>query len=76
MKLIKTLITAAHVAGCGETTLRAGPAGRKRYVLAAFTELYSAFFPGARSLESFCEFGVLPAFGAIVVSGPVRPLLP
>jgi transposase len=33
VKLIKTLITAAHVAGFDETTLRCGPAGTKKYVL-------------------------------------------
>ena len=68
VKLIKTLITAAHVAGFDETTLRAGPAGSKRYVLAAFTELHSAFFLGQRTLESFREFGILPAFTGVVVS--------
>ncbi len=68
VKLIKTLITAAHVAGFDETTLRCGPAGAKRYVLAAVTERYSLFFLGARTLESFREFGILPAFGGVVVS--------
>jgi len=68
VKLIKALITAAYVAGFDETTLRCGPAGQKKYVLAAFTELYSPFFLGARSLESFREFGILPAFGGVAVS--------
>ena len=31
IKLIKKLITAAHVAGFDETTLRYGPAGQKMY---------------------------------------------
>jgi hypothetical protein len=31
--LIKMLITAAYVAGSGETTLRAGAAGKKKHVL-------------------------------------------
>jgi hypothetical protein len=53
VRLIKTLITAAHVAGFDETTLRCGPAGQKKYVLAAVTERYSLFFPGRRTLESF-----------------------
>jgi transposase len=66
--LIKTLITAAHVAGFDETTLRAGPAGTKKYVLGAFTELYSLFFLGSRTLESFRDFGILPGFGGVVVS--------
>jgi transposase len=68
VKLIKTLITAAHVAGFDETTLRCGPAGTKKYVLAAVTERHSLFFLGRRTLESFREFGVLPAFTGIVVS--------
>ena len=68
VKLIKTLITAAAVAGFDETTLRCGPAGSKKYVLAAVTELYSLFFLGRRTLESFREFGVLPAFTGVVVS--------
>lgn len=66
--LIRTLITASVVAGFDETTLRAGPAGTRKYVLGAFTERYSAFFLGARTLESFRDFGILPAFTGIVVS--------
>jgi transposase len=68
VKLIKALITAAAVAGFDETTLRCGPAGSRKYVLAAVTERYSLFFLGARTLESFREFGILPAFGGVVVS--------
>ncbi len=68
VKLIKTLITAAAVAGFDETTLRCGPAGSKKYVLAAVTERYSLFFLGRRTLESFRDFGILPAFGGVVVS--------
>jgi hypothetical protein len=68
VKLIKTLITAAHVAGFDETTLRCGPAGTKRYVLAAVTGRYSLFFPGRRTLESFRDFGILPASGGVEVS--------
>ena len=68
VRLIRTLITAAHVAGFDETTLRCGPAGQKRYVLAAVTERYSLFFLGRRALESFRDFGILPAFGGVVVS--------
>jgi hypothetical protein len=68
VKLIKTLITAAPVAGFDETTLRAGPAGQKKYVLGAFTEEYSLLFLGQRTLESFRDFGVLPAFTGVAVS--------
>lgn len=68
VKLIRTLITAAYVAGFDETTLRAGPAGQKKYVHGAFTELYSAFWLGDRSLESMREFGILPDFAGVAVS--------
>jgi len=44
--LIRALITAAPVAGFDETTLRSGPAGKKKYVHGAFTEEYSAFWLG------------------------------
>jgi len=46
VRLIRTLITAAAVAGFDETTLRSGPAGEKKYVHGAFTEEYSAFWLG------------------------------
>ena len=68
VRLIRALITAAYVAGFDETTLRAGPAGTRKYVPGAFTELYSAFFLGARTLESFRDFGILPDFAGVVVS--------
>jgi transposase len=68
VKLIKALITAACVAGFDETTLRAGPAGQKKYVLGAFTERFTALFLGERTLESFREFGILPAFKGVAVS--------
>jgi transposase len=62
------LIAASPVAGFDETTLRSGPAGEKKYVHGAFTELYSAFWLGTRSLETMCEAGILPSFAGIVVS--------
>ena len=68
LKLIATLITAARVAGFDETTLRAGPAGKKKYVLGAFTEQYSLLHLGDRTLESFRDFGILPDFAGVVVS--------
>ena len=58
--LIRALITAAPVAGFDETTLRSGPAGEKKYVHGAFTERYSAFWLGARSLDSMEDAGILP----------------
>jgi hypothetical protein len=68
VRLIRTLITAAAVAGFDETTLRSGPAGDKKYVHGAFTEQYSAFWLGARSLDSMADAGILPEFAGIVVS--------
>ena len=60
--LIRALITAAAVAGFDETTLRSGPAGEKKYVHGAFTERYSAFWLGARSLDAMQDAGILPGF--------------
>ena len=68
VRLIRTLITAAAVAGFDETTLRSGPAGDKKYVHGAFTEEYSAFWLGARSLDSMADAGILPDFAGVVVS--------
>jgi hypothetical protein len=64
---IKSLITLAHVVGFDETTLRAGPAGAKRYVLSAVTDRLSVYHLGGRDLDSFREFGVLPGFAGIAV---------
>ena len=47
--LIKTLITAAAVAGFDETTLRAGAKGTKKFVQGAFTEKYTLLFLGERT---------------------------
>jgi transposase len=66
--LIRDLITASAVAGFDETTLRSGPAGERKYVHGAFTESYSVFWLGSRSLDSMEEAGILPAFAGIVVS--------
>jgi hypothetical protein len=68
VRLIRTLITAAAVAGFDETTLRSGPAGEKKYVHGAFTEEYSSFWLGTRSLETMREAGILPDFAGVVVS--------
>jgi hypothetical protein len=61
------LITLSYVVGFDETTLRAGPAGTKRYVLSAVTELYSLFGLGGRDLGSFRDFDILPDFAGIAV---------
>ena len=56
------------MAGFDETTLRSGPAGEKKYVHGAFTERYSAFWLGTRSLDAMDDAGILPGFAGIVVS--------
>jgi len=65
--LIKTLITAAYVAGFDETTLRAGSAGNRKYVLSASTESCTLFALGGRDIASFTDFAVLPAVTGIAV---------
>jgi transposase len=65
--LIKKLISRAPVVGFDETTLRAGAAGQKRYVLSASTPDYSVFHLGRRDLASFRAFGILPDFAGIAV---------
>jgi transposase len=67
VNLIKSLVILSHVVGFDETTLRAGAAGTKRYVLSASTELYSVLHLGGRDLPSFREFGILPDFAGIAV---------
>jgi hypothetical protein len=64
---IKTLITLAHVVGFDETTLRCGAVGEKKYVLSASTENATAYHLGGRDLDSFAEFGILPAFAGVAV---------
>jgi transposase len=64
---IKTLITMAHVVGFDETTLRCGPAGQKKYVLSASTENATAYHLGGRDLDSFADFGILPAYAGVAV---------
>lgn len=64
---IKSLITLACVAGFDETTLRAGAAGTKKYVLSASTETATVYHLGGRDLDSFAEAGILPSFTGIAV---------
>src|ERR1035437_5863526 len=68
VKLIKTLIIASKVVGFDETTLRSGAAGEKKYVHGAFTERYSLFHLGTRSLETMKNFGILTGFAGIAVT--------
>ena len=76
VKLIKTLLIAARVVGFDETTLRSGAAGEKKFVHGAFTERFSLFHLGARSLESMKDFGILTGFRRDRGHRPVRQLLP
>lgn len=69
---IKSLITLSHVVGFDETTLRCGEAGQKKYVLSASTETATAYHLGGRDLESFAEFGILPAFAGVAVHDRYR----
>ena len=68
LKLIKTLIIASRVVGFDETTLRSGAAGEKKFVHGAFTERYSLFHLGARSLDTMKDFGILAGFAGIAVT--------
>ena len=70
--LVRTLIAASPVAGFDETTLRSGPAGEKKYVHGAFTERFSAFWLGARSLDTMEDAGILPGFAGIAVTDRYR----
>jgi transposase len=70
--LIKTLITMAHVVGFDETTLRAGAAGEKKYVLSASSEKATAYYLGGRDLDSFAQFGILPDFAGVAVHDRYR----
>ena len=49
-----------------DAALRAGR--EKKYVHGAFTERYSAFWLGTRSLDAMQDAGILPGFAGIVVS--------
>lgn len=53
IRLIKTAVTLATVAGFDETVIRCGPAGRKKYVLSGSTETAVAYHLGGRDLGSF-----------------------
>jgi hypothetical protein len=66
--LIRRLIAASPVAGFDEATLRAGPAGEKKYVHGAFTGRHSAFWLGTRGLDTMEGAGILPDFAGIAVT--------
>jgi transposase len=68
VRLIRALIAASPAAGFDETTLRPGPAGEKKYVHGAFTELYSAFHPGTPGIETMKKGAILLSFAGIAVT--------
>jgi transposase len=67
VKLIRTTVTLAAVAGFDETVIRCGPAGRKKYILSGSTETAVSYHLGGRDLGSFRSFGILPSFAGIAV---------
>jgi transposase len=70
--VIKRLISLAHVVGFDETTLRAGSAGQKKYVLSASTETATVYHLGGRDLDSFADAGILPNFAGVAVHDRYR----
>jgi transposase len=65
-KMIRTLLTLAHVVACDETPLRVGPRRVKKHLLVACTELYTWYLLGERDLDTFKAF-VLPDLTGVVV---------
>jgi len=66
-EVIRAQIAASSVVGFDETTLRVGPAGTKKHVLLANTDLLTAFWLGGRDLATFHAFGILDTFSGIAV---------
>jgi transposase len=65
-RMIRTLITLAHVVSCDETPIRVGPRKVKKQLLVACTRLYTWYLLGDRSLATF-EVFVLPDLTGVVV---------
>ena len=79
--LIRALVVAARVVCADETPIRVGPGPktRKRYLLAACTNLLTCYFLGDRSLSSFDGFvlGDLPAPSrSTTATGTTTPTAP
>jgi hypothetical protein len=68
-RLAKALTVVSHVVHFGETTLRCGPKGVKKYVWTATTALYTLYHLGERSTAAFDELGVADGFTGIAVHG-------
>lgn len=68
VKLIKTAVTLAAVAGFDETVIRGGPAGCKKKIHPVRLDRDSdRYHLGGRDLGSFTAFGILPSFAGIAV---------
>jgi transposase len=65
-RMIRTLITAAHVVSCDETPIRVGPRKVKKHLLVACTRIYTWYLLGDRSLDTFEAF-VLPDLTGVIV---------
>ena len=67
-KRIRALLTLAHVVCADETPLRVGPAGSKKYLLVACTELYTHYLLGGRYLATFKKMAIADlAAGSVIV---------
>jgi hypothetical protein len=67
-KRIRALLTLAHVVSADETPLRVGPAGSKKYLLVACTELYTHYLLGGRDLDTFKAMAIADlAAGSVIV---------
>lgn len=65
-RMIRTLITLAHVVSCDETPIRVGGRKVKKHLLVACTKIYTWYLLGDRSLDTF-EVFVLPDLTGVVV---------
>jgi hypothetical protein len=67
-KRIRALLTLAHVVAADETPLRVGPAGSKKYLLVACTQLYTHYLLGGRDLDTFKALAIAElAAGSVIV---------
>jgi transposase len=67
-KRIRALLTLAHVVAADETPLRVGPAGSKKYLLVACTELYTHYLLGGRDLDTFKALAIAElTAGSVIV---------
>jgi len=65
-RMIRTLLTLAHVVACDETPLRVGPRRARKHLLVACTALYTWYLLGDRSLATFEVFILADLTGVVV----------